>query len=279
MERITVQFTKWEKYNPRKDYVNPTWFALSNSILSDPDFIDYSPLEFKALIYLFCEASKKRFQPFEVSFKHAAKLFDISEKTLTSVIENLQQRGTLTVICTSSVRDPNVIRQLQTDIQTDRQTSVADELFEIWNKHSGKLAKAKALTKSRRTHAAARMSEQASLDVWTQAVQRIAKSEFCNGKNERGWLATFDWFIKPDTLTKILEGTYDTRTGTPRYGMKPEINPPAPKPFAQVEAEQKAASEKLEREAAEIDPEQQKANLEKLSGLIGNAIKTPQGAA
>jgi hypothetical protein len=281
MERITIQFSNWEKYNPRKDYINPTWFALSNSILSDPDFIDYSPLEFKALIYLFCEASKKRFQPFEVSFKHAAKLFDISEKTLSTVIENLQQRGTLTVIRTSSVRDPNVIRQLQTDIQTDRHTSVVDELFKIWNEHSGTLAKVTSLTKSRRAHANARLKEQGSLEVWKQAIERVAKSDFCNGINDRSWKATFDFLIKPDTLTKILEGTYDNRkanVNAPRFNGKPE-----PKPVSYPDAAKRAEldrefEERNEREAALIPvSEESKRKAEELLKSIG--IKKPQGAA
>lgn len=38
---------------------------------------------------------------------------------------------------------------------------------------------------------------------------RIQKSSFCQGKNDRGWVASFDWFIRPDTVVKIMEGKYD----------------------------------------------------------------------
>jgi hypothetical protein len=50
------------------------------------------------------------------------------------------------------------------------------------------------------------------------ALNRVAKSSFCRGQNERGWKADIDWFLKPDTLTKILEGKYDdqgNRLGKP----------------------------------------------------------------
>lgn len=40
---------------------------------------------------------------------------------------------------------------------------------------------------------------------------RISTSDFCRGKNERGWVATFDWLLQPDTAIKVLEGKYDNR--------------------------------------------------------------------
>lgn len=38
---------------------------------------------------------------------------------------------------------------------------------------------------------------------------RIAgESEFLNGSNNNGWTANFDWIIKPENITKILNGNY-----------------------------------------------------------------------
>lgn len=37
------------------------------------------------------------------------------------------------------------------------------------------------------------------------------KSDFLNGKNDRGWTATFDWIIVPDNFRKVMEGNYDNR--------------------------------------------------------------------
>jgi hypothetical protein len=35
-------------------------------------------------------------------------------------------------------------------------------------------------------------------------------SPFCRGETgDRGWRASFDFLLKPDTATKVLEGKYD----------------------------------------------------------------------
>ena len=53
-------------------------------------------------------------------------------------------------------------------------------------------------------------------DKWTQGVRpaldRVARSSFCRGRGKEGWIADIDWFLKPDTLTRILEGKYDDRS-------------------------------------------------------------------
>lgn len=44
-----------------------------------------------------------------------------------------------------------------------------------------------------------------------EAFTKANASEFLQGKNDRGWKATFDWILKPDSITRILEGKYDSR--------------------------------------------------------------------
>ena len=44
------------------------------------------------------------------------------------------------------------------------------------------------------------------------ALERIARSSFCRGRNQQGWIADIDWFLRPDTVTRILEGKYDDRS-------------------------------------------------------------------
>ena len=33
-------------------------------------------------------------------------------------------------------------------------------------------------------------------------------------QNDRGWRADIDWYIKPDTIAKVMEGKYDNRSAT-----------------------------------------------------------------
>lgn len=38
--------------------------------------------------------------------------------------------------------------------------------------------------------------------------QEAGQSEFLNGKNKQGWVANFDWLIKPENIAKVLNGNY-----------------------------------------------------------------------
>ena len=44
-------------------------------------------------------------------------------------------------------------------------------------------------------------------------VKRIAGSAFCLGSSQSGWRADFDWFLKPSTHLRVMEGRYDDREG------------------------------------------------------------------
>ena len=83
-----------------------------------------------------------------------------------------------------------------------------------WNKiaSASGLKKIIKLTPERKRHLNARISEDYFLEYWDQAIIRISRSGFCNGKNDRGWIADFDFFLRPGTLVKIMEGKYDNRT-------------------------------------------------------------------
>jgi hypothetical protein len=85
----------------------------------------------------------------------------------------------------------------------------APPLFKIWNESCGSLPKVLRLTKKRESQIKARMREEPNLVVWQKAIASLATSRFASGENKNGWRANFDFLLKPDSLTKILEGNYD----------------------------------------------------------------------
>lgn len=88
-----------------------------------------------------------------------------------------------------------------------------DDLQRDWNKIASTdgLRSCKALSKSRRIAAAARIRENPDEDYWQKVIMRIARSLFCCGENDRGWKADFDFLVRRDTHLKVLEGKYDNR--------------------------------------------------------------------
>lgn len=85
-------------------------------------------------------------------------------------------------------------------------------LATIWNQHCGKLAKVTKTNSTRNKKAAERLKEDDEAG-WIEAVKKLSASSFCNGNNDRGWKATFDFILQPEARLKILEGFYDGRSG------------------------------------------------------------------
>ena len=73
----------------------------------------------------------------------------------------------------------------------------------------------------------ARLREYGINDVLT-AIGNIADSDFLKGKNNRGWIITFDWFVLPTNFPKVLEGNYNNRNveSKPKFYMPTGLEKP-----------------------------------------------------
>ena len=90
----------------------------------------------------------------------------------------------------------------------------AELLRDEWNRITAPpIPKCKGLSKKRIAAVALRVAEHGT-SVMTKAFEAISESGFCRGENERGWVATFDWVLKPDVPLRALEGKYANR-GSP----------------------------------------------------------------
>ena len=63
------------------------------------------------------------------------------------------------------------------------------------------------------------------IDEVLNAINNVRKSDFLRGENNRGWMITFDWFVKPNNFTKVLEGNYnkEKRNGKVKAKVEPLI--------------------------------------------------------
>jgi len=83
-------------------------------------------------------------------------------------------------------------------------------IFEKWATMEG-VPRITMITESRKKLAHARMKEPFFRENWIAGMDAIRQSPFLTGKNDRGWKADIDWFLRPDSLPKILEGKYETQ--------------------------------------------------------------------
>lgn len=56
----------------------------------------------------------------------------------------------------------------------------------------------------------ARLNQHSEADIF-EAIQNVRESDFLQGKNPRGWVITFDWFVLPTNFLKVLDGNYKNR--------------------------------------------------------------------
>ena len=84
----------------------------------------------------------------------------------------------------------------------------ASRIIHSWNNLG--ISSVKSISNNRLTLVKARIAEH-GLDAFLEAIKNINECPFLLGRNEKGWVITFDWFIKPSNFAKVLEGNYRPR--------------------------------------------------------------------
>ena len=109
----------------------------------------------------------------------------------------------------------------KTPQSTNLEPSGADEAKRIdyeaiksrWNEETGgALGKLVMITGRRREMVRARIRE-TSVDDFFTMIHNAASSSFLRGESQRGWVANFDWCIRPNNYPKVLEGRYNDHEG------------------------------------------------------------------
>jgi hypothetical protein len=87
------------------------------------------------------------------------------------------------------------------------EAAAAETVVAAWNGSKG-VSHCQSLSKSRRDKINVRLRESWWRANWLNAIERIPTARFLH-ENDRGWKADIDWFLRPDTAAKLLEGKYD----------------------------------------------------------------------
>lgn len=81
------------------------------------------------------------------------------------------------------------------------------DVVAAWNEIKG-VRKCRKLTFARKARLKNRLEEYNFNEVM-EALDKVRKSSFLTGDNDRGWRADFDFFVSATKFIKILEGCYD----------------------------------------------------------------------
>lgn len=122
------------------------------------------------------------------------------------------------------------------DKEEDKDNSISKDILvpknlvpiaEAWN--SLNLSKIKSIRDNRLKMLNARIKEY-GIETVVETVKSIEKSSFLKGQNNRNWIITFNWLIKPNNFTKVMEGNYLDKEGESDAGNSREIDETSKKP-------------------------------------------------
>jgi len=96
-------------------------------------------------------------------------------------------------------------RQDKGDEAADKHREQIKAFMDAWKQTD--FPQVRKLTDKRRKALLQRIADY-GIDDCIKAVEIAARTPFCLGQNNRGWRADIEFFLRPDSIAKILEGKY-----------------------------------------------------------------------
>ena len=128
--------------------------------------------------------------------------------TVTGVTPPPNERDILTPTIPSVISDEITPPSENPDLEIETELK-PEHVVEVWNDVASRcgLPVVRKMTPERRRKLRTFIRRH-SIDDITEAISAVPRSPFLLGQNDRGWQASFDWFLEPRNFTKLTEGTY-----------------------------------------------------------------------
>ncbi len=125
--------------------------------------------------------------------------------------------------CDSAVTSP-VTKSVTTEIELEKESEIdseaplppagvtrgCDEVVSQFNSICVSLNKVSGMTEPRRKAVQSALNA-VGQEKLAELFRKAEASDFLTKRNSTGWKAGFDWLMKPENYTKVLEGNYDNR--------------------------------------------------------------------
>ena len=131
------------------------------------------------------------------------------------------------------------VYQMETEVRLDKDRLDKDrgedrtdyqQIADLYNDTCVSFPRLKTLSDARKKAIKARLKTY-SIESFKEVFEKVEASDFLKGKNNRDWVATFDWIIKDSNMAKILDGNYDNAGGDNGKVQKTEWDPKTHKFF------------------------------------------------
>ena len=121
-----------------------------------------------------------------------------------------------------AVSDKEEDKERDKDIEKDieKENDTCKQVVDLYHSICTSYPSVKVLSEVRKREIKARLNTY-SLDDLKAVFEKAEASSFLKGRNNRNWIANFDWLIKDENMAKVLDGNYD-RPG--KANKKPGFN-------------------------------------------------------
>lgn len=210
---VSVEVVNFMKHNDKK---TSQWFKLQNDWFDDPKLAKLAPTD-RYLFLVLCGLRASNGGPLEnIDVTWLQRRCNLQGRSIKPSLLNLCKQGLISLdkIRLDKKREE---REGGSAAAAPRPSAATPppppDLIHIWNSNCGKLPKCAAMNKARKARWRARWQESPDPHYWVDVVQRLSKSGFANGDNDRGWRASIDFLLQSETHLKIIEGKYDNHGG------------------------------------------------------------------
>ena len=151
----------------------------------------------------------------ETNYKEEKSRLMLDENKAYTLSENIPYTDCIQVVDTLStqVRLDKIrldkIREEESSTEGKPPTPYS-EIQNLFNSICISYPKLKTLSDTRKKAIKARLNTY-SLDDFKNLFEKAEQSDFLKGKNDRNWIAVFDWLIKDANMAKVLDGNYDNK--------------------------------------------------------------------
>ena len=103
---------------------------------------------------------------------------------------------------------PEIGKTQTLPLEIPTNTEVVKQVVAVYLEKCVNMPSIRVITDKRKSAVMARISQHSLATVY-EMLTIAGNSEFLNGKNNRGWVADFDWLFKPENFVKVIERKYE----------------------------------------------------------------------
>lgn len=204
--RLLTLVDDFGRYDGRPAVLFGHCFALRSDVTIDDTRVLRDELHHAKLIEVYlCEDGKEYVQVLKWEERTRAQASKYPEPfTILPTSDNNCQQKDASLVPRPSPSPSIYSRSANAESTSERM----DAVVSAWNDLPEPFQKIRRMSAPRRQALKTRLADAFWREHWQEAISLIPSRPFLSGMNDRGWIATFDFFLKPESVTKILEGQY-----------------------------------------------------------------------